>query len=227
MIYGNIITNKNVKEETLALFSNIHIIRVILDERFNITPYMHWFDLKNQKKIISYYHYPDKLIAFASSLLQKLYLPYFLGCSQKELVIDYTIHHKPCISHPENIARDFNFNITHCYKYVVLAIYKGNDYTIGVDIELIDETIQIDKLSPIIFSKTECDLINNSAANFFKLWTKKESLIKALGTGFATDFYQETQLNLEDFETTDDFHIFTTQIDNYFLSICLYKAGKY
>ncbi|MCE3268217.1 MAG: hypothetical protein K0R49_469 [Burkholderiales bacterium] len=210
----------------IHLFNNVDIIRVVLDEKFNIASYMHWFSLEDQNKIASYYHYPDKLIAFTSGLLRNFYLPYFIDCNKEDLVIDYTLHHKPYISLPANIANSFNFNIAHCYNHVVLAIYKGSDYNIGVDIERIDEKVQINELSPLVFSESEQILINGLATNFFKLWTKKEALIKALGTGFATDFYQETQLNLEDFETTDDFNIFTMQIDNYFLSICLYKAGK-
>ncbi|HLX54204.1 MAG TPA: 4'-phosphopantetheinyl transferase superfamily protein [Aquella sp.] len=205
------------------MFNKVSIIRVVLDEKFEIAPYLHWFDRETQKKILSYYHYRDRLIAFTSNLLQKFYLPFFTNCAMDKLVIDYTAHFKPYISLPEDIALKFNFNIAHCYNNVILAIYQGSDYAIGVDIEQIDNKININEMAPIVFSESERKLIKNSAKNFFKLWTKKESLIKALGTGFATDFYQDTKLNLDDFETTDNYQIATSQIDNYFMSVCLYK----
>jgi 4'-phosphopantetheinyl transferase len=211
------------EKEIISLFNKVNIIRVVLNEKFDITPYLHWFDIADQKKIISYYHYRDRLIAFTSNLLQKFYLPLFTNCARDKLVINYTAHLKPYISSPEDTAAQFNFNITHCYNHIILAIYRGSDYAIGVDIEQIDDKINIDEMAPIIFSESERNLINNKASNFFKLWTKKESLIKALGTGFATDFYQDTGLNLEDFETTGDYHIVTRQIENYFLSVCLHK----
>ncbi len=206
------------------MFNRVNIIRVALDESFNITPYLHWFDLADQKKITSYYHYKDRLISFSSHLLQKFYLPYVTNCDRDSLVIDYTTHFKPYISSPKEIAGKFNFNISHCYNHVVLAICQGSDYAIGVDIERIDSKIDINDMAPIVFSESERKLINKQATNFFKLWTKKESLIKALGTGFATDFYQDTALNLDDLETTNNYQIITRQIDEYFLSLCLYKV---
>lgn len=217
---------KSNKPDITALLSKISIIRIVLDEKFDIYPYLHWFSLEDRQKIISYYHYRDRLISFTSNLLQKFYLPHFTKCSRNDLIINYTNLHKPYISSPKSVANNFNFNISHCYNHVILAVYNGNDYMIGVDIEKIDQNIKIDELSPIVFSEPERKLIKNSAANFFKLWTKKESLIKALGTGFATDFYQDTQLNLDDYENTATYYIMTWQIENYFLSICLCKPKK-
>lgn len=203
------------------MFNRVNIIRVVLDENFDITPYLHWFNLVEQKKITSYYHYKDRLISFTSHLLQRLYLPYATNCDRDAIVIDYTTHLKPYISSPKDIAGNFSFNISHCYNQVVLAMYHGNNYAIGVDIEYIDSKIDIGDMAPIVFSEYERKLINNLATNFFKLWTKKESLIKALGTGFATDFYQDTALNLDDFEVAQNYQILTQKIGNYYLSICL------
>jgi|GEM_PF-3437237 len=211
------------EKEIISLFNKVSIVQVVLAEKFEIAPYLHWFDRATQKKIVSYYHYRDRLIAFTSNLLQKFYLPFFTNCARDKLIIDYTSHLKPYILLPEDTAAKFNFNITHCFNHVVLAIYQGNDYAIGVDIEEIDNKINIDEMAPIVFSESERNLLNGSATNFFKLWTKKESLIKALGTGFATDFYQDTQLNLDDVETRGDYYIVTQQIENYFLSLCLHK----
>ncbi len=213
-----------MNKEIVALFNKVSIIQVILDENFEITPYLHLFNQVDQKKMLSYYHYKDKLISFTSSLLQKLYLPYFVNCTKDQFIIDYTKYHKPYISSPTDIANKYNFNIAHCYNNVILAIYQGDEYTIGVDIEQIDNNIEIDELSRVVFSDSERNLICGQATNFFKLWAKKESLIKALGTGFATNFYQDTKINLDDYEITNNYHIVTCQVGNYFLSICLYKA---
>lgn len=212
------------EKEIITLFNKVSLVRVVLDEKFDISSHLHWFDKAGQKKIISYYYYRDKLIAFTSHLLQKFYLPFFTNCTRDKLVINYTTHLKPYISLPQDVASRFNFNITHCFNHVVLAIYQGRDYMIGVDIEQIDNMININEMAPVVFSEFERNLLNGSATNFFKLWTKKESLIKALGTGFATDFYQDTKLNLDDFETTGDYHILTWQIESYFISVCLHKG---
>lgn len=199
--------------------NKIKILRVVLDKSFNVSSYLQWFDVEVQQKILSYYHYRDRQIAFTSQLLQKHALP--ACCDKPNLKIAYTRHHKPYISHDENL--NIQFNIAHCYNHVVMAIYQGNDYYVGIDIEKIDNSINIEEMAALVFSKAERRLINNSAANFFKLWTKKEALIKAVGTGFATDFYQDTALNLEDFESNSNYFISTSLIGDYYLSVCLYK----
>lgn len=213
-----------MENQITALFARVSIIRITLDSKFDISPYLKWFDQVTWRKIISYYHYRDRLIAFTSNLLQKYYMPFIINCDSCKLVINYTKHHKPYISEPEQIANKFNFNVAHSNDQVVLAIYSGNDYIIGIDIEKIDAAINIDEMAPMVFSVSERKLIDNKVHNFFKLWTKKEALIKALGTGFATDFYQDTELNLDNLESTDSYHIITSQVGDYFLSICLYRS---
>ena len=170
---------------------------------------------------MSYHQHKDQLMAFTSQILQRYYLPHLYNISPMDLMIDFFKHHKPFVSAPAGLNCDFN--VSHCFNYVAMAIYMGTDYTIGVDIEVVDPDIEVKELGAIVFSPSEMDLINNSTNSFFRLWTKKEALIKALGTGFATNFYQDTQITLDDFEQTQDYCIITRQIGNYFLSVCWHK----
>lgn len=202
----------------------IKIIIIKLHKNFTIAPYLHWFDNITQQKICSYYQHNDQLIAFTSQLLQKYYLASMLDININELQFSFTEYHKPFIATPFALARKLNYNVAHSQDYVVMAIYSGSDFHIGVDIEYIDHKLDIDPMSPIVFSVSEQQLIGKSNINFFKLWTKKEALIKALGTGFATDFYQDTQLNLNDYEINENFIIITQTLKDYFLSICLHKS---
>ena len=207
-----------------AILTKVEIILIKLPHDFGINSYLHWFDDKTQKKICSYYHHNDQLIAFTSQLLQQFYLAKLLKINKDQLSMGYTKYYKPFIATPKAMSRELTFNIAHSQKYVVMAVYNGDDYQIGVDIEQIDYNLETAEMSPIVFSPIEQQLIGKSKDNFFKLWTKKEALIKALGTGFATDFYQDTNLNLEDREINDNFVIITQQLENYFLSICLHKV---
>ncbi len=70
------------------------------------------------------------------------------------------------------------FNISHSNEYVVLAI--SDKHPIGVDIEEIKEVK--DDMRKYISSKEEYLYIKNDK-NFFEVWTSKESLSKAYGTG--------------------------------------------
>lgn len=77
-----------------------------------------------------------------------------------------------------------HFNLSHSDDYVVCAIDK---HEIGIDIEKIDN---VDKeIGRRFFSPLEVHWIQNSSSEdeslnrFFRIWTLKESYLKALGTG--------------------------------------------
>ncbi|MEG2626125.1 MAG: 4'-phosphopantetheinyl transferase superfamily protein [Christensenella sp.] len=73
------------------------------------------------------------------------------------------------------------FNLSHAGRYVVLAIA---DREVGIDIEPI--TAYDDAVARKCFTQSEYLLMNTQASNdaFFKLWTAKESVMKACGKGF-------------------------------------------
>jgi 4'-phosphopantetheinyl transferase len=75
----------------------------------------------------------------------------------------------------------FDFNISHSGKIAVCA--ASSTCTVGIDIE---EVKNIDfEIFDRQFSCTEWDLIKNdknSQGRFFELWTRKEALIKAIGS---------------------------------------------
>ena len=76
----------------------------------------------------------------------------------------------------------FKFNISHSNGYMVLA--KNKKYEIGVDIELIRDYKKelIDKAC----SNIEKEYVKDNKT-FFEIWTSKESLVKALGTGIISN----------------------------------------
>ncbi|MGM9972451.1 MAG: 4'-phosphopantetheinyl transferase family protein [Clostridiaceae bacterium] len=92
----------------------------------------------------------------------------------------YNLWHKPSLKkHPY-----IHFNISHCSTAIAVAIsFRA---PIGIDIEAIRE------YSPYslnrCFSKEEKDYIKNSInpnKEFFRLWTLKESYVKAIGIGMS------------------------------------------
>lgn len=75
------------------------------------------------------------------------------------------------------------FNISHSGDYVLLAL--GNK-DLGVDIEC-HKSYDYERLAKVSFAIEEQVYINNSLqkeSDFYKLWTLKESFMKAHGTGF-------------------------------------------
>lgn len=78
----------------------------------------------------------------------------------------------------------FDFNISHSGKVAMCAAVIND--SIGADIEEIKD-IQFDDFISV-FSSNEWNVIHNYSnpmEKFFELWTKKEALVKAAGTGIS------------------------------------------
>ena len=76
------------------------------------------------------------------------------------------------------ISDNTNFNISHSHGLV--AFVDSGDYPVGVDIEKIEFVGQ--KMRRYVTTNAEYDTIQTDE-DFYCIWTNKESLVKALGTG--------------------------------------------
>ncbi len=107
--------------------------------------------------------------------------------------IVYNKYQKPSLESFPEIA----FSFSYAREYVVIGISTAGK--LGVDIEFIDTKLELDGMSRQIFSNDELNRFNsletdNRATYFFRLFSAKESLIKAFGTGL---YYDVKQLNTE------------------------------
>lgn len=76
------------------------------------------------------------------------------------------------------------FNITHAGDYAVLALAER---TVGVDLERF-RPIEWQRIAERFFHPLEQDYLSHSVEpekDFFRIWTLKESYLKAEGTGFS------------------------------------------
>lgn len=201
--------------------STIKVLLIKLPHDFNYASYFKVFSLLNWSKINSYLQKKDQLRAFVSELLQKYWLASVLAINPEELEISFTKDMKPYISQPENISKTISFNVSHSEEYVAIAVSFDSEIGIGIDIEFIQNAFPILEAKSLVFSESEQVLIGSLVSEFFKLWTKKEALIKAIGYGFNHEYFKTTNLNLDDVEVKDNYRIVTHKIENYFLSICL------
>lgn len=82
-----------------------------------------------------------------------------------------------CNKYHKPVNKELFFNVSHSHDIVAIGIA---DVDIGIDIEKIREVD--DKLKRYVSSDEEFNTINTNE-DFFKVWTAKESLVKAQGTG--------------------------------------------
>jgi 4'-phosphopantetheinyl transferase len=104
----------------------------------------------------------------------------YLSVLPSEISIIAVNGQKPYISAPSS---HIHFNISHSGDWVLVAM--AND-ELGIDIEKIDTDFNHDDLIREHFSESEEVFISRAAdpvSAFYFLWTRKEALTKAWGTG--------------------------------------------
>lgn len=207
------LNNPSLKLITANTTNQYKIVLLKIDQYFVYSKYLYLFSNDIQKHINSFLHYRDKVTAFTSAMLKYYYLPAMLSMKSTELQIGLNDYGKPyLLDYPE-----IDFSISHSGEYVMLAVALGKK--IGIDIELIDKDIDL-TMKSIIFSESECNLIDNYF-DFFVLWTKMEAYLKCLGVGFA-DKVENLDLNTDLSQALGNYQIETVLFKgDFFLSVCI------
>jgi 4'-phosphopantetheinyl transferase len=112
-----------------------------------------------------------------------------LGCSNERLSFGSSDHGKPFALVDQEPAA-ISFNLSHSAKHGLIAIVPNG--RLGVDVEERVSRKDFDELSEAVFSPHEQSALasvhgRDRVQLFFRLWTIKEALIKALGLGFSLD----------------------------------------
>jgi 4'-phosphopantetheinyl transferase len=132
-----------------------------------------------KEKNSRYRRWEDRhLHLFARLLLRRGLLKY--GYEENILnAIQTNAYDKPFLN------ETIDFSISHSGKYVVCAI--SNDTRLGVDIEKKDRQFDLDLLGNVLCTNEREYVLdaNDRCDAFFRIWTRKESLIKADGRGFS------------------------------------------
>jgi 4'-phosphopantetheinyl transferase len=109
----------------------------------------------------------------------------YLNCEPASLRFGSTQHGKPVLLHPD--AASFAFNVSHTEAVALLAF--ASNCNIGVDVEQWIDGMEVAGIGREIFSSGEEETLASagpdSVATFFSLWTRKEALLKAVGTGLS------------------------------------------
>lgn len=145
-----------------------------------------------EKNRANRYHFSnDKNRFIISRTVLKFLLSKQTGLDVNEIVLDKYSNKKPCLpSHPSIF-----FNVTHAGDYALIAIAKK---PVGVDIEHVNKDFDYNEILSGIFNKSEIDDVfssNNKQRTFYKLWTRKEAIVKATGKGIDDHFPEIVSLD--------------------------------
>ena len=112
-----------------------------------------------------------------------------LDCENRRLTFGASLYDKP-FAIIDKTPAPISFNVSHSGNHGLIAIAPAG--RLGIDVEVRTERRDFDRLIDTAFGVNEQAALNQARGKyktrlFYKLWTIKESLIKALGTGMSYD----------------------------------------
>lgn len=128
----------------------------------------------------------DQIQSIISRGILRCLLAKYLGEIPQTLKIMYNLWGKPCLPE-ENLLY---FNVSHSKDYILYAITRN--YEVGIDLEYIDKSLDVENMALSILSPIELNLWNTLDSQekidyFFKYWVGKEAFLKAIGKGWIED----------------------------------------
>jgi 4'-phosphopantetheinyl transferase len=141
---------------------------------------MKYINKERKAKIYRFVNDKDKYIGLISEILMRSIICDKLNICNNHIFFEKNQFGKPFLKGYDN----FHFNISHSGEWIVCTV---DDKDIGVDIEKIQQINYIE-LAQSFFAEKECKFIFEASLNdqlnfFYRIWTLKESYIKADGRG--------------------------------------------
>jgi len=119
--------------------------------------------------------------------LLRVILGRYLGAAPEELEFQYGDCGKPELD-PSTSDGSLRFNLSYTYDLALYAVARGQE--LGVDVERIRDKSYLGLATRYFSAAERAELrglpVESRAQGFFNGWSRKESYVKALGTGLVT-----------------------------------------
>lgn len=111
----------------------------------------------------------------------------YLDAPPKSLQFDYGPYGKPALAR-ECRNGGLQFNLSHANGMALISVAVNR--SIGVDVEVIRTNLDVEVIASRVLSYPEEQALlalpsDSRREAFFRLWTRKEALVKAVGSGFS------------------------------------------
>lgn len=129
----------------------------------------------------------DKRVQFVAARSQvRQILASYLACRPNAVSFNYGEHGKPSLAADLDLA----INISHSQQVGLLAVTRGFDKILGIDIEYSKPGRRFEGIAQRFFSEPEHRALlalppADRPAAFYRAWTRKEAYLKAWGTGLS------------------------------------------
>lgn len=168
----------------------IHVWRLDLSREIpTAAQYLPLLQTAERVRVAKFHYARDRKAYICCRGILRSLLGEYLKSSPYDIEFHYTEYGKPHLVQVD----DFHFNLSHTQDYALIAFCR--DGPIGVDAEPINDDIDTETLVHRFFSPVEISSISTMPPAerpdaFFRLWTRKEALIKAHGAGLSLPLAQ-------------------------------------
>lgn len=142
-----------------------------------------WLSPEEQERAQRFRQEADRIRFVLGRMMARQYCARHLGVKPAQIVFDATSEGKLWLpAYPK-----FCFNVSHSGDWILFA--WSEHAPVGVDVEAMDRRIGVplEKMAESAFSPTECQALvadrHALADTFFRIWVRKEAIIKAEGCG--------------------------------------------
>jgi 4'-phosphopantetheinyl transferase len=130
----------------------------------------------------------DQKYFIAARGILRIILGHYLGEDPHKIRFEYTSNGKPVLA----ITPDYDklcFNLSHSCGLALYALTR--DRNIGIDIEHVRDDVAYREIARKFFSRGEINSLESFQKEkrnevFFRYWTRKEALLKAIGEGISS-----------------------------------------
>ena len=175
--------------KSLSLSSGeVHVWRARLEQPQELQDeFLHTLDLDERERAHRFHFEKHRRRFILGRGFLRLLLGRYLKIAPEEVRFGYGPYGKPSLA-DEHEASGLRFNASHSHELAVYAFVQERE--IGVDVEYVKDDFQSEEIAQRFFSAQEVQMLtalpkHERHAAFFRCWTRKESYIKAIGSGLS------------------------------------------
>jgi 4'-phosphopantetheinyl transferase len=176
-----------IPDEFLVKPNEIHVFQWILhDSEIWLDRFLRFLNQSERDRASRFYQSIDKQRFVIARGIVRCLLSTCLHVQADKIILSSTQFGKPILG--KNYVEPYKFNLSHSGNVIVIALSYGIE--VGIDVEIIRTISERDSIVNRWFStheKQEFFGLEESIQQeaFFTAWSRKESILKTLGTGLS------------------------------------------
>lgn len=188
----NVNIDKGLKPTAALSNAEVHIFRICIDDHLEkLNSYTNLLNAQESLRALRFFKAEDRERFIICRGALKQLLGRYLNSAPETIVIVADDRKKPFIKNDQCL----HFNVSHSKKCIVFAISNSN---VGIDVEYISEKFNFHPVAQTCFTPAELNSLKescNATYQFYKIWTRKEAFLKAIGKGINDDMNKSDCLN--------------------------------